>query len=93
MEVYTHSNYEFHVVKKLGAGAFGEVYEVSLPTCNFKYALKKFSIPVELCIAISLIFNDIFEMVSFSEIEYETYKSEKKIPVNNSIINNLRFIL
>ncbi|WP_445707567.1 protein kinase domain-containing protein, partial [Enterococcus rotai] len=43
MEVYRHSSYEFQVVDKIGAGGFGEVYEVSLPTCDFKYALKRFA--------------------------------------------------
>ncbi len=43
MEVYRHSSYEFQVVDKIGAGGFGEVYEVSLPTCDFRYALKRFA--------------------------------------------------
>lgn len=41
--VYKHSNYEFTEVEKIGNGTFGEVYEVSLPNCSYRYALKKFS--------------------------------------------------
>lgn len=41
--IYKHGSYEFKVVKKIGNGTFGEVYEVSLPNCDYRYALKKFS--------------------------------------------------
>lgn len=43
MQTFKHSSYEFTVIRTIGNGGFGEVYEVSLPTCNFKYALKKFN--------------------------------------------------
>lgn len=43
MQTFKHSHYEFTAVRRIGNGGFGEVFEVSLPTCNFKYALKKFN--------------------------------------------------
>ncbi|MBS7827372.1 serine/threonine protein kinase [Wohlfahrtiimonas chitiniclastica] len=41
--VYKHASYEFEVIRRIGGGAFGEVYEVSLPNCSYRYALKKLS--------------------------------------------------
>lgn len=41
--VYKHASYEFQVIKEIGGGGFGKVFSVSLPTCDYKYALKIFA--------------------------------------------------
>lgn len=42
MEIYKHASFEYRVERVIGAGAFGKVYEVSLPNSYLRLALKKF---------------------------------------------------
>lgn len=78
METYKHSSYEFHVVKRIGGGGFGEVFEVFLPTCNFKYALKKFSPQKEISKASFLSDGELLARFS-QETRYQTMCTHKNI--------------
>ncbi|WP_171257900.1 serine/threonine-protein kinase [Acinetobacter pittii] len=78
MEIYRHSSYEFQVVKRIGGGGFGEVFEVSLPTCDFKYALKKFSPKREIAEASFLSDGELLARFS-QEMRYQTNCKHKNI--------------
>lgn len=78
METYKHSSYEFSVVRKIGGGGFGEVFEVSLPTCNFKYALKKFAPQKDIAEASFLSEGELLARFS-QEMRYQTTCNHKNI--------------
>lgn len=42
MKIYRHGYFEYHVERVIGCGAFGKVYEVSLPNSYLRLALKEF---------------------------------------------------
>jgi len=78
LDIYRHSSYEFHVVKKIGAGGFGEVYEVALPSCSFKYALKRFAPQKHIAEASLLSDGELLERFS-QEMRYQTTCIHKNI--------------
>lgn len=78
METYRHSSYEFRVVKRIGGGGFGEVFEVSLPSCTYKYALKKFSPNKEVAKASFLSEGELLARFS-QEIRYQTKCHHKNV--------------
>jgi serine/threonine protein kinase len=78
LETYRHSSYEFGVIRKIGGGGFGEVFEVSLPTCGFKYALKKFAPQKDIAEASFLSEGELLARFS-QEMRYQTICTHKNI--------------
>lgn len=76
--MYRHSNYEFKVERVIGAGAFGKVYEVSLPTCNFRYALKKFDPRPHIRDSSAFVDGELLQRFS-QEMKYQTECNHKNI--------------
>ena len=76
--MYRHSSYEFKVERVIGAGAFGKVYEVSLPTCNFRYALKKFAPRPHIRDSSAFVDGELLQRFS-QEIKYQTECNHKNI--------------
>ncbi|MDE2420345.1 MAG: protein kinase [Gammaproteobacteria bacterium] len=78
LEVYRHASYEFNVIKRIGGGGFGEVFEVTLPTCDFKYALKRFAPQKDVAEASFLSEGELLARFS-QEMRYQTDCMHKNI--------------
>ena len=78
LETYRHSSYEFRVVDRIGGGGFGEVFEVSLPNCIYRYALKKFSPQKDIAEASFLSEGELLARFN-QETRYQTQCNHKNI--------------
>ncbi|MCG7221992.1 serine/threonine-protein kinase [Acinetobacter sp. AG3] len=78
LDTFRHSSYEFDVVGVIGGGGFGQVFEVSLPNCKYKYALKKFSPQEDIAEASFLSEGELLARFN-QETRYQTQCSHKNI--------------
>lgn len=80
MEVYKQGVFEYHVERVIGAGAFGKVYEVSLPNSNLRLALKKFEPQAQITNASVFAEGELLQRFN-QEMNYQTQCDHRNIVV------------
>ncbi len=92
MEVYKHGVMEYRVERVIGAGAFGKVYEVSIPNSDLRLALKKFDPQPKIRDSSAFVEGELLQRFN-QEMSYQTQCDHKNIVVIFTRNHNYPFFI